>query len=67
MLIFRCAWHSTYRGYPHWPGIVSWRGWSVRFTDGICAECLRRFRHEHRTFMERRRLEPEPTRPGAAA
>jgi len=34
---------------------VSWRGWSLRFTDGICEKCLERFRTEHRSFLERRR------------
>jgi hypothetical protein len=34
---------------------VSWRGWTLRFTDGICEKCLERFRAEHRSFLERRR------------
>jgi hypothetical protein len=36
-------------------GVVSWRGWTLRFTDGICEKCLERFRAEHRSFLERRR------------
>ena len=36
MLIGRCAWHQRYCGYPLLNGVVSWRGWNVRFTDGIC-------------------------------
>ena len=55
MLICRCAWHQRYCGYPLLSGVVSWRGWSVRFTDGICEKCLRRFRAEHRSYLERRR------------
>ena len=55
MLICRCAWHQRYCGYPLLSGVVSWRGWNVRFTDGICEKCLRRFRTEHRHFLERRR------------
>ncbi len=51
MLICRCAWHSRYRGYPLLNGIASWRGWNVRFTDGICEKCLERFRAEHRRFL----------------
>ncbi len=54
MLICRCAWHSHYYGYPLLSGIASWRGWNVRFTDGICSRCLARFREEHRTLFERR-------------
>ena len=55
MLICRCAWHQRYCGYPLLSGIVSWRGWTLRFTDGICEKCLERFRTEHRSFLERRR------------
>lgn len=55
MLICRCAWHQRYCGYPRLSGIVSWRGWTVRFTDGICEKCLQRFRAEHRDFLEQRR------------
>jgi len=36
-------------------GVASWRGWNLRFTDGICEKCLERFRAEHRSFLERRR------------
>lgn len=54
MLICRCAWHQRYRGYPLLNGVASWRGWKVRFTDGICEKCLARFRAEHRLFLERR-------------
>ena len=35
-------------------GIASWRGWSVRFTDGICEKCLARFRAEHRQYLQKR-------------
>jgi hypothetical protein len=55
MLICRCAWHPQYHGYPHWNGVVSWRGWGIKFTDGICSRCLARFRSEHRDTFERRR------------
>ena len=55
LLICRCAWHQRYCGYPLLNGVVSWRGWSLRFTDGICESCLERFRTEHRSFLERRR------------
>ena len=55
VLICRCAWHTRYCGYPLVSGVVSWRGWSLRFTDGICEKCLERFRAEHRGFLERRR------------
>ena len=54
VLICRCAWHRRYYGYPLLSGVVSWRGLSVRFTDGICPRCLDRFRVEHRVFLNRR-------------
>ena len=55
VLICRCAWHQRYRGYPLVSGVASWRGWTLRFTDGICVNCLARFRAEHRLFLERHR------------
>jgi hypothetical protein len=55
MLIGRCAWHVQYFGHPRWDGVASWRGFNVRFTDGICARCLERFRKEHRATLARRR------------
>ncbi|MGH7313720.1 MAG: hypothetical protein ACREJV_11140 [Candidatus Rokuibacteriota bacterium] len=48
MLIGRCAWHPRYRGYPRWHGVTSWRGWRLRFTDGICPRCLDRLLREYR-------------------
>jgi hypothetical protein len=54
MLICRCAWHARYYGYPLLRGVVSWRGWNLRFTDGICPRCLARFRKEHHTLLDRR-------------
>jgi hypothetical protein len=54
MLICRCAWHRRYRGYPLVSGVASWRGWTVKFTDGICDRCLQRFRAEHQHYLERR-------------
>jgi Fe-S cluster biosynthesis and repair protein YggX len=35
-------------------GVASWRGWNVRFTDGICEQCLARFRAEHQRFLQKR-------------
>jgi hypothetical protein len=55
VLICRCAWHQRYCGYPRLGAVVSWRGWNVRFTDGICERCLARFRAEHQRFLEKRR------------
>jgi hypothetical protein len=55
VLICRCAWHQRYCGYPLLNGVASWRGWTLRFTDGICEKCLERFRAEHRSYLERRR------------
>jgi hypothetical protein len=57
VLICRCAWHQRYRGYPLLNGVVSWRGWTVRFTDGICESCLERFRAEHQRYLQRH---PDP-------
>jgi transposase len=53
MLIGRCAWHTQYHGYPRWHGVMSWRGFRIRFTDGICPRCLDRFRREHRSRLAR--------------
>jgi hypothetical protein len=54
VLIGRCAWHPGYHGYPLLSGVASWRGWNVKFTDGICTRCLRRFRAEHQRFLQKR-------------
>lgn len=62
MLISRCAWHLRYFGRPRWSGVMSWRGWEIKFTDGICFRCLRRFRLEHRASFDRR----PPSRASAA-
>ncbi len=67
MMIGRCAWHPHYYGRPLWSGVVSWRGWFVRFTDGICGRCLERFRREHRAMLERRLPRGMTARPGDAA
>jgi hypothetical protein len=64
MIISRCAWHRRYHGRPLWSGVASWRGLFVRFTDGICARCLERFRSDHRGMLERR---PVPVGRGGAA
>ena len=58
VLICRCAWHRRYRGYPRLSGVASWRGWTVKFTDGICERCLQRFRAEHQRYLERRTQTP---------
>ena len=44
MLIRRCAWHRSYRGYPLVFGIASWRGLGVSFSDGMCVRCAVRMR-----------------------
>jgi hypothetical protein len=67
VLICRCAWHQRYRGYPLLSGVASWRGWTIRFTDGICEKCLERFRVEHRLFLERRRTREVKTVPSITA
>lgn len=56
MLIGRCAWHRQYYGYPSFSGVASWRGLSLRFTDGICSRCVEQFRTEHQRYLERRSL-----------
>ena len=54
MLIARCAWHRQYHGYPSLSGVTSWRGFGVRFTDGICPRCVSLFRTEHQRRLEHR-------------
>jgi hypothetical protein len=61
VLICRCAWHQRYRGYPLLNGVASWRGWNVRFTDGICETCLKRFRAEHQQYLQTRPADPPAT------
>jgi len=46
VLIRRCAWHRSYRGYPLAFGIASWRGWRISFTDGMCLGCSAQLRRE---------------------
>ena len=46
MLIRRCAWHRSYRGYPLPFGIAAWRGFGVSFTDGMCLGCSAQLRRE---------------------
>lgn len=67
MMICRCGWHRKYYGYPLWNGVASWRGFWLKFTDGICARCLDEFRAEHRRFLESRSREPQITTSGHAA
>jgi len=54
MMIWRCAWHVQYYGRPRLDGVASWRGFHVRFTDGICRRCQQRFRAEHEASLKRR-------------
>ncbi len=63
MLICRCAWHQRYRGYPLLNGVASWRGWNVRFTDGICEACLGRFRAEHQRYLRKHSLQEHSDTP----
>ncbi len=42
MVIRRCAWHRQYHGYGLLFGVMSWRGFKVRFSDGMCQECAAR-------------------------
>lgn len=49
MLIRRCAWHLKYHGYRILFGIASWRGFRLRFTDGLCRRCVARHRAEWRS------------------
>jgi hypothetical protein len=67
MMICRCCWHRKYYGYPLWNGVASWRGLSLKFTDGICARCLEQFREEHRRFLARRSDDSHVTSSGHAA
>jgi hypothetical protein len=46
MLIRRCAWHREFHGYVLIHGVASWRGLSVKFTDGVCRRCAARVRVE---------------------
>src|SRR5207244_2852685 len=67
MMSGRCAWHPHYYGHRLGNGVVSWRGWDVRFTAGICTRCVPKFRIEHREMLERRLREPVTIEPQSAA
>ncbi len=67
MMICRCAWHPYYYGHRLWSGVACWRGWAVRFTDGICPRCLQKFRTEHREMLDRRLREPAAVEAKSAA
>ena len=55
----RCGWHRMYFGYPLINGVAAWRGWDIKFTDGICHRCAALVHAELRD-IERRRAGPEP-------
>jgi len=59
MLLRRCGWHRLYFRHPLVNGIASWRGWGIKFTDGICHRCV------IRVLTELREIERRPT-PGRA-
>jgi hypothetical protein len=48
VLIRRCAWHREFHGYTLLHGVAAWRGFSVKFTDGVCRSCAARVRIEWR-------------------
>jgi hypothetical protein len=48
MLIRRCAWHREFHGYTLIHGVAAWRGFSLKFTDGVCRSCAERVRIEWR-------------------
>ena len=47
MFIRRCAWHPKYHGYSKILGIT-WSGWGIEFSHGICSDCAARTRAEWR-------------------
>ena len=47
MFIRRCAWHTKYHGYSKILGIT-WTGWGIEFSHGICSDCAARTRAEWR-------------------
>jgi len=60
--LIRCAWHPRYHGYPRLLGVASWRGLSVRFTDGICPTCATRVTPDRTGTVPSSQT---PRRPGA--
>lgn len=45
VLIARCAWHVKFGGrWKRWLRVVEWRGWRIRFSDGLCPACAPKFR-----------------------
>jgi hypothetical protein len=47
VFIRRCAWHTKYHGYSKILGIT-WTGWGIQFSHGICSDCAARTRAEWR-------------------
>ena len=64
MFIRRCAWHPKYHGYSKILGIT-WSGWGIEFSHGICSDCAARTRAEWRlpSAAEPAVAPPAPRRP----
>ena len=48
MVFQRCAWHTTYRGYPRYYGFARDGRARITWTNGICTDCAARVRAEWR-------------------
>jgi hypothetical protein len=64
VFIRRCAWHPKYHGYSKVLGIT-WSGWGIEFSHGICSDCAARTRAEWRlpSAAEPAVAPPAPRRP----
>jgi hypothetical protein len=64
VFIRRCAWHPKYHGYSKILGIT-WSGWAIEFSHGICSDCAARTRAEWRlpSAAEPAVAAPPPRRP----
>lgn len=59
MVFQRCAWHTTYRGYPRYYGFTGDGRARITWTNGICPDCAARVRAEWRLV---KRGAPAPRR-----
>lgn len=64
MLIRRCAWHREFYGYTIIHGVAAWRGFSVKFSDGVCKSCAARVRIEWRIDGRDAKTRPTVSIPG---
>lgn len=55
MLLQRCCFHPKYgHRFRRFLRVGSWRGWRIRWSDGICRSCAVRWKQEFEAWKARR-------------